>query len=37
MLVNPLVVKDGYVEALDAPGLGVELAPDAYERFAVSV
>jgi D-galactarolactone cycloisomerase len=35
MLVNPLVVKDGYVEALDAPGIGVELAPDAYERFAV--
>lgn len=36
LLVDPLVVKDGYVEASEAPGLGVELAEDAYERFAVS-
>jgi D-galactarolactone cycloisomerase len=36
MLVNPLVVKDGYLAAQDAPGLGVELAPDADERFALS-
>ncbi|MHA6793007.1 mandelate racemase/muconate lactonizing enzyme family protein [Pseudonocardia bannensis] len=36
MLVNPLVVSDGYLAALDAPGLGVELAAGADERFAVS-
>jgi D-galactarolactone cycloisomerase len=36
MLIDPLVVKDGYLSALDAPGLGVELAPDADERFALS-
>lgn len=36
LLINPLVVKDGYVEATEAPGLGVELAADAYERFAVT-
>jgi len=36
MLVDPLVAKEGYVEASEAPGLGVELAPDAYERFAVA-
>ncbi len=35
MLVDPLQVKDGYVEASDAPGLGVELGADAFERFAV--
>lgn len=35
MLVNPLQVKDGFVEASDAPGLGVEIAADAFERFAV--
>lgn len=36
MLVDPLQVKDGYVQASDAPGLGVELGADAFERFAVS-
>ena len=36
MLVDPIQVKDGYVEASDAPGLGVELGEDAFERFAVS-
>jgi L-alanine-DL-glutamate epimerase-like enolase superfamily enzyme len=36
MLTHPLVVKDGYVDVLDAPGLGVELSPDATTRFAVS-
>jgi D-galactarolactone cycloisomerase len=36
MLTNPLEVKDGYVSALDAPGIGVELSPDAEERFAVA-
>lgn len=35
MLINPLQVKDGFVEASDAPGLGVEIAADAFERFAV--
>lgn len=36
MLVAPLMMKDGYVEASEAPGLGVELAQDAGTRFAVS-
>jgi D-galactarolactone cycloisomerase len=36
LLVQPLMAKDGYVEALETPGLGVELAEDAYERFAVA-
>lgn len=36
LLVDPLIVKDGYVEASEAPGLGVELAADAYEQFAIS-
>ncbi|MDT5080231.1 MAG: D-arabinonate dehydratase [Mycobacterium sp.] len=36
MLTQPLVVKDGYVDVLEAPGLGVELSPDATTRFAVS-
>lgn len=36
MLIDPLVVKDGYVEAPDRPGIGIELASDAYTRFAVS-
>lgn len=35
LLTEPLVVKDGYVEAFDTPGLGVELTPEAYSRFAV--
>lgn len=37
MLVDPLVVKDGYVEAFEAPGLGVELSGDAFTSFAVPV
>jgi D-galactarolactone cycloisomerase len=36
LLTNPLTVKDGYVSATEAPGIGVELAPDALERFAVA-
>ena len=36
MLVEPLEVRDGWVDALDAPGLGVELTPDAFERFDVA-
>jgi L-alanine-DL-glutamate epimerase-like enolase superfamily enzyme len=35
MLVDPLTVEAGYLAASEAPGLGVELAPDALERFAV--
>ena len=31
LLVEPLEVRDGWVDALDAPGLGVELTPDAFE------
>jgi len=36
LLVRPLEVNDGWVHALDAPGLGVELTPDAFERFDVA-
>jgi D-galactarolactone cycloisomerase len=36
MLTQPLVVKDGYVDVLETPGLGVELSADATTRFAVS-
>jgi D-galactarolactone cycloisomerase len=36
LLTNPLTVQDGYVFASEAPGIGVELAPDALERFAVA-
>jgi L-alanine-DL-glutamate epimerase-like enolase superfamily enzyme len=35
MLVEPLRPRDGHLAPLDAPGLGVELAEDAYERFAI--
>jgi D-galactarolactone cycloisomerase len=35
LLVSPLVVKDGYVDAFETPGLGVELADDAFSRFRV--
>ena len=35
LLMEPLQVRDGWVNALDAPGLGVELAPDAFERFSL--
>jgi L-alanine-DL-glutamate epimerase-like enolase superfamily enzyme len=36
MLVEPLQTQDGHLEPLDAPGLGVELAEDAFERFALN-
>jgi D-galactarolactone cycloisomerase len=36
LLVEPLAVRNGWVEAPDAPGLGVELTPDAFERFDVA-
>ena len=35
LLVEPLEVRDGWVDALDAPGLGVELTPDAFELLDV--
>ncbi len=36
MLVAPASVQKGFIEATEAPGLGVELAEDALERFAVA-
>lgn len=33
LLTEPLPVKDGYLVLSEKPGLGVELAPDAAERF----
>lgn len=36
LLVQPLVMKDGYLEAFETPGLGIELAEDANARFAVA-
>ncbi|NMR21711.1 mandelate racemase/muconate lactonizing enzyme family protein [Cellulomonas fimi] len=36
LLAEPLEVKDGYLEAHDAPGLGIELTEHAYGRFALS-
>jgi L-alanine-DL-glutamate epimerase-like enolase superfamily enzyme len=35
LLQQPIDVVDGKVHALEAPGLGVALAPDARERFAL--
>lgn len=35
LLREPLVVSDGYLEALERPGLGVELSEDALQEFAV--
>jgi D-galactarolactone cycloisomerase len=35
MFVKPLLTQDGYLEAHDAPGLGVELSENAYERFRI--
>jgi D-galactarolactone cycloisomerase len=35
MLVEPLVARDGLLAPLDAPGLGLELAEDALERFEI--
>lgn len=35
MLKEPIRVKNGYLDAPTAPGLGIDLAPDALERFAL--
>jgi D-galactarolactone cycloisomerase len=35
LLVEPLRVDGGYLRPLDAPGLGVELSPDAAEQFSI--
>ncbi|MGI9658687.1 MAG: mandelate racemase/muconate lactonizing enzyme family protein [Gaiellaceae bacterium] len=35
LLVEPINQVDGYVEPLAGPGLGLELADDAFDRFAV--
>jgi L-alanine-DL-glutamate epimerase-like enolase superfamily enzyme len=35
MLLDPVQVKDGYLYAPTVPGLGIDLAPDALERFAL--
>jgi L-alanine-DL-glutamate epimerase-like enolase superfamily enzyme len=35
LLMEPLRVREGWVEALEAPGLGVELTPEAFDRFAL--
>ena len=34
-LTQPLEVADGHVAALDLPGIGIELLPDALERFSL--
>ncbi|MEH7417376.1 mandelate racemase/muconate lactonizing enzyme family protein [Neobacillus drentensis] len=33
MLKEPILLKDGYVSAPEGPGLGIELAADAEERY----
>jgi L-alanine-DL-glutamate epimerase-like enolase superfamily enzyme len=33
LFVNPIVVKDSYADAPSAPGLGVEIIPDADKKF----
>lgn len=35
MLINPIEVVDGYLHAPISPGLGIDLSPDALERFAL--
>jgi L-alanine-DL-glutamate epimerase-like enolase superfamily enzyme len=35
MLVEPYTMKAGHVTADERPGLGVELADDAFERFSL--
>lgn len=35
LLVSPPTLIDGFLEASDAPGLGIELSQDAYGRFAL--
>ena len=37
MLQEPIRVKDGCLYAPTAPGLGIDLAPDALERFALKI
>lgn len=34
-LTQPLEVENGHVAPLDLPGIGIELAPDSLERFAL--
>jgi L-alanine-DL-glutamate epimerase-like enolase superfamily enzyme len=34
LLQLPIKMKDGYLIPPDQPGLGIELDPDALERFA---
>ena len=36
ILLDPIVVRDGYVEASAAPGTGIEWDEDAVKRFAVT-
>lgn len=33
LLTEPLVVKDGYIQLPDGPGWGVDIIPDAEERY----
>jgi len=35
LIVDPVTVKDGYLYAPMTPGIGVELAPNALEKFAL--
>lgn len=35
LLREPIDVKDGYLYAPTSPGLGIDLAPDAFERFCL--
>jgi D-galactarolactone cycloisomerase len=37
LLTDPLEVKDGYVEAKDSPGLGVELSAEAFEAYKLKI
>lgn len=36
LLASPPILRDGFLEASDAPGLGIELTTDAYGRFALA-
>ena len=35
LIVDPLVIENGYVRVPEGPGLGVELDEDALERYRV--
>lgn len=35
LLVDPLTIRDGYVEVPDGPGLGIEVDEDALARYAM--